>query len=120
MAAHNDFGEWGELVARDFLKQNGYFVICLDWKNKHRDLDIVAIDNTTQEIVFVEVKTRRNTLFGEPEDSVDHQKKINLKKAASAYLHINKTTRNYRFDIITVVGVCDEDVQIKHIKNAIY
>ncbi len=120
MAAHNDFGEWGELVARDFLKQNGYFVKCLDWKNKHRDLDIVAIDNTTQEIVFVEVKTRRNTLFGEPEDSVNYKKKINLKKAASAYLHINRITRNYRFDIITVVGVCDEDVQIKHIKNAIY
>lgn len=117
---HNDLGEWGELVARDFLKQKGYFVKCLDWRDKHRDLDIVAIDNETKEVVFVEVKTRKNTLFGNPEDAVDHAKVLNLKKAANAYLHINRITRNYRFDIIAVVGVCDENVQIKHLKNVIY
>ena len=68
MAAHNELGEWGEEVAVRYLEQKGYVILERDWKSGHRDIDIIAQDKDT--IVFVEVKTRRNRLFAEPEMSV--------------------------------------------------
>lgn len=117
MAQHNDFGEWGELVAADYLKANNYFVKYHDWRIGHRDIDIVAIDNNTKELVFVEVKTRRNTLFALPEQSIDRDKALNLQSAIRAFLTINKPERKFRFDIITVVGTDDTNVEINHMKN---
>ena len=62
MAAHNDLGKWGEDLAADYLRDKGYVIIDRDWKSGHHDLDIVAKEDET--LVIVEVKTRRNRLFG--------------------------------------------------------
>lgn len=118
MAEHSDLGFWGELVAIDYLKSKGYFVCHHDWRLGHRDLDIVAIDNSTKEIVFVEVKTRRDNLFSEPEDSIDADKIKNLKSAAAAYLRFYKITRNARFDIISIIGTTDEHHTLRHLIDA--
>ena len=58
MAQHNELGKWGEDIAQDFLRQNGYRILYRDWKYGHRDLDLVAIDNDV--LVIVEVKTTEN------------------------------------------------------------
>ncbi len=118
MALHNDLGQWGELVAVDYLKSKGYFIVCRDWRIGHKDIDIVAIDNTTKDIVFVEVKTRTNNLFGEPEDAVDEKKIKNLKSAAMTYIKYFRITRQSRFDIISIVGTTDEDMRLLHFPNA--
>ena len=120
MSRTGDFGEWGELVAIDYLKAQRYFVMDHDWQLDHKDLDIVAIDNETKEIVFVEVKTRSSTYFAQPEEAVDDEKIRNVKSAANAYIRFKKITRQARFDIITVVGTGDDDVTINHIKDAFY
>ena len=73
MAAHNELGKWGEDTAADYLQRNGYTIIERDWKSGHRDLDIIAQDEDGT-VVFVEVKTRRNRLFGDPEEAVDYRK----------------------------------------------
>ena len=69
MALHNDLGKWGEDMAAAFLREEGLVIIDRDWHSGHRDIDIVAIDGLT--LVFVEVKTRRNRLYAEPEESID-------------------------------------------------
>ncbi|MDO4819682.1 MAG: YraN family protein [Prevotella sp.] len=120
MAYHNDLGEWGELVAIDYLKGQGYFVSEHDWHLGHKDIDIIAIDNTTKEIVFVEVKTRRDNVFGEPEDAIDSQKIRNLKSAASAYLNYHQISRQMRFDIISITGTTDENMRLKHFPDAFH
>ena len=65
MAAHNELGKWGEDLATAYLEQKGYTIVERDWKSGRRDIDIIAIDGNT--VVFVEVKTRKNNVFGEPE-----------------------------------------------------
>ena len=69
MAAHNELGKWGEELAATYLEEKGYVILERDWKSGHHDLDIVAKDGDT--LVIVEVKTRRNRLFGDPEEAIE-------------------------------------------------
>ena len=75
MAAHNELGKWGEDCAVDYLQRKGYTIVERDWKSGHRDIDIIAADEDGT-LVFVEVKTRRNRLFGNPEEAVDWRKML--------------------------------------------
>ena len=115
MAAHNELGKWGEDLAADYLQRKGYTIIERDWKSGKRDLDIIAQDGNV--IVFVEVKTRRNRLFGEPEESVDYHKLQNLQQAISHYVQFRNIRQDIRFDIISVVGTIGSEPDIQHIQN---
>lgn len=117
MAEHNDLGKWGEEKATEHLEREGYTVVERDWKIGHRDLDIVALDGDT--LVIVEVKTRRNAIFMEPEQAVDRKKIRSLMLATNAYIRMHNVDLSIRFDIVTVVGTSDDDCQINHIKDAI-
>ena len=78
-------------------------------------MDIIA--EWFGEIVFVEVKTRRNEQFAPAEDAVDIRKQEHLVKAALAYLSENRLDAPYRFDIITVVGT-QPPFKITHLRDA--
>jgi putative endonuclease len=115
MAAHNELGKWGEDLAADYLQRKGYTIIERDWKSGKRDLDIIAQDGNV--IVFVEVKTRRNRLYGEPEESVDYHKLQNLQQAISHYVKFKHIRQEIRFDIISIVGTVETDPDIQHIQD---
>jgi putative endonuclease len=116
MASHNELGKWGEDVAADYLLHQGYTILERDWKSGHRDLDIIALDGDT--VVFVEVKTRRNRLFTDPESAVDYQKIRHLQQAANHYIKYRNIGQEVRFDIITVVGTMNDNYDVDHIKDA--
>ena len=99
---NNELGTWGEEQAADFLIHNGYTILERDWKSGHRDIDIIATNG--QVVVFVEVKARRNRVFGEPEDAIDYMKMHNLRAAINHYVKFKNIRLDIRFDIITVVG----------------
>jgi len=115
MAAHNELGKWGEDQAAAFLQRQGYRIIERDWKSGRRDIDIIATDGN--EVVFVEVKTRRNRLFGEPEEAVDYRKLQNLRLAINHYIKYRRIDNDVRFDIISVVGTIGQEPEIEHIKD---
>ena len=115
MAAHNELGKWGEDQAVEYLQRKGYTIIERDGKSGKRDLDIIAQDGNV--IVFVEVKTRRNRLYGEPEESVDYHKLQNLQQAISHYVKFKHIHQEIRFDIISIVGTVGTDPDIQHIQN---
>ena len=56
MAAHNELGKEGELLAANHLQSEGYVIRHRNWRCGHKELDIVAEKDGT--LVFVEVKTR--------------------------------------------------------------
>ena len=99
---NNELGTWGEEQAADFLIHKGYTILERDWKSGHRDIDIIATNG--QVVVFVEVKARRNRVFGEPEDAVDYMKMHNLRAAINHYVKFKNIRLDIRFDVITVVG----------------
>ena len=115
MAAHNELGKWGEDLAADYLQRKGYTIIERDWKSGRRDLDIVALDGSV--IVFVEVKTRRNSLYGQPEEAVDYHKLQSLQQAINHYVKFRNIRQEIRFDIISVVGTIGTEPDIQHIQD---
>mgnify|MGYP002856445104 CR=1 FL=1 len=117
MAEHNDLGRWGEEVAADYLEQKGYRVVERDWHSGHRDLDIVALDGDV--MVFVEVKTRCNRMFTDPESAVNYRKIRHLQAAANHYIQYRHVDNEIRFDIVTVTGTIGTVTpQIEHIIDA--
>ena len=112
MASHNELGKWGEDVATEYLERQGYIILERGWKSGHRDLDIIARNGDT--IVFVEVKTRRNKIFTDPETAVNFQKIRNLQAAANHYVKYRHIDNPIRFDLVTVVGTKDITPEIEH------
>lgn len=112
MAESNDLGRWGEDIAALYLVNHGYDIVERDWRDGHRDIDIIAVDGDT--MVFVEVKTRSDNTFGEPEQAVGYEKARMLKRAATRYARSHHIRLFLRFDIIAVTGTPDSDVSIKH------
>ncbi len=117
MALHNDLGKEGEDAAVDYLTQKGYEIRHRDWHSGHRDLDIVAQKDST--LVIVEVKTRRDDRFGQPEEAVDNRKIRNIVASADAYVRKFAIDLPVRFDLITVVGI-QPPFRIEHIEDAFF
>ena len=115
MAAHNELGKWGEDAAAKYLQQKGLTILERDWQSGHRDIDIIAQDGDT--IVFVEVKTRRNRQFTDPEQAVDYRKRRNLLYAMNHYVKFKRLDQELRFDILTVVGTGEGEPEIEHIED---
>ena len=117
MATHNELGKEGEEESVRFLIEKGYIIHHRNWRSGKYELDIIAQQN--DELVIVEVKTRRNTLFGTPESAINNQKIRRILSSTNAYLHKYNIDMNVRFDIITVTGE-RKPFHIEHIENAFY
>ena len=115
MAAHNEWGKWGEDTAAAYLEEKGYQIIERDWKSGHHDLDIVAKEDST--LVIVEVKTRRSRLFGDPEEAIDYKKRQSLQSAINHYVKSHRANHDVRFDIISIIGMIGSQPEIEHIKD---
>ena len=117
MAKHIELGKKGELLAKRFLENKGYSILDSNWRHEKDELDLVAMDR--DELVFVEVKTRRSDVFGEPEEDVAPAKEKSLIRAAEAYLDEKDLDIDSRFDIVSIILNRDQ-TQIKHIEDAFY
>ena len=98
----DELGRKGEQLAADFLRENGYNVLSMNWQCGHLEVDVIAEND--EFIVFCEVKTRSSTVMGNPEEFVTAQKQKNLIRAASRYLQMTGKKKEVRFDIISVVA----------------
>lgn len=118
MARHNETGKKGEDIAVNFLIENGYAILCRNWKRQNAEIDIIA--STSEYLVFVEVKTRSSDLWGMPEDAVSKQKMNQIVKGAALYIEENEIGElEPRFDIVAVV-LDKNNVNIEHIEDAFF
>ena len=118
MAEHNELGKLGEQVARDLLISKGYQILEQNWSCGHKEIDIIAKDGN--ELVIVEVKTRRVTFLVDPEETVDKIKQRYLIWSAEAYVERNNLDMDVRFDIVAIVVDKNNEHRIDHIENAFY
>ena len=110
-----ELGATGEQMAARYLEDKGYVILGHNYRNRHKEVDIIALDGGT--LVFVEVKTRTTDYFMQPEEAVDHQKRRNIIRVANQYIRNHKRTEPARFDVIAIVKN-DNENRIKHIENA--
>ena len=100
----NDHGRMGEDLAHRYLRGHGCTVVARNYRTRSGsgEIDLVAWHGKT--LVFVEVKTRASTEFGEPDRAVDAEKQANLERAARDYARrANIDREKTRFDIVSVV-----------------
>ena len=115
MAKHNELGKLGEEIAANYLVGKGYEILERNWRNRHKEIDIIAKDG--DELVIVEVKTRQHDDYGEPFVAVSLAKQSRLIAAANAYIFKSNLDINTRFDIISIV-FNDGNPAIEHIEDA--
>lgn len=106
-----------ESLALDYLLENGLILRDRNFRSRFGELDLIMQDH--ESIVFVEVRLRTKTEFGDGAASVDHRKQRKLCKTALNYLKLKRLNNHIcRFDVISVSRSIDDSVKIDWIKNA--
>lgn len=100
-AARQRLGRTGERLAAEALIGRGYRILERNFRCSYGEIDLVAEDE--HDLVFVEVKTRRGTLYGRPEEAVTLHKQRKLLEVASSYLDLHSCAdRSWRIDVVAV------------------
>ena len=115
MAQHNDTGKQGEAEAARYLREKGFDILATNYRYQHAEIDIVAQHGKL--LVFVEVKTRTNVSFGNPEEFVNYTKAKLVMRAAEQYIFAHNWQHDVRFDILAVV-INGSEIRIKHVEDA--
>ena len=120
MQSHR-LGERGEAEATEYLRSRGYEILELRYKRRGGEIDIICQLRERREvslIVFVEVKTRRPSLFGRPEQAVSRQKLRRIYRTAQVYLHEHPHPGILcRFDVMAVYSIRGR-LEIEHFEDA--
>lgn len=83
------------------------------------ELDIVCRDRRSDELVFIEVKTRRSREHGAPSHAVDREKRDLIARGAISWLRLlDWPDVRYRFDIAEVIVPERGKPEITLIENA--
>ena len=95
------FGNKAEDLAASMLKKKGMRIIATQYKTKFGEIDLIALDG--DEVVFVEVKARRTSDFGHPEESVTTTKLKKIMAVGAQFLSSkNWEHRPHRIDVVAV------------------
>ena len=114
-----EFGRAGEEVACKYLIKNNYEIIEKNFYYKGGEIDIVAFDKNKYEVVFFEVKTRKNKNYGSPSEAVDTRKIKHIIKGIKIYLHIRNWNNQFiRVDVLELIYK-GNTFYINHLKQVI-
>lgn len=98
-------GQRGEQIAMEYLRSRGLVVLDRNWRPRGQgvrgELDLVARDG--DELVIIEVKTRRSIAYGSAVEAVTTRKMRSLRSLALAWLeHRSVHAPRIRFDVVAV------------------
>ena len=118
-----NIGLFGENEAVSFLKQKGLILLDRNYHSKYGEIDIIAKDD--KYIIFIEVKTRKDSAFSDPAEAVDTEKQKKILKTAIDYLQLHEDINlQPKFDVIEIIYEDfngEEKVKsINHIENAFW
>lgn len=111
-------GQWGEKIACQHLEANHYQILAQNWRYSRAEVDIIAKQGA--QLIFVEVKLRKNNAFGKPETFVNRRKQLLLAEAAAAYCEAHQHDGEIRFDVISITGNPAISYQLRHLEDAFF
>jgi len=102
--ARRGVGAHFETVALTHLERAGLSLVMRNFNCRYGELDLVMLDRDC--LVFVEVRYRRASAFGDGADSVSAGKRARLARAAAMFLaaHPRFARHTCRFDVLAVAG----------------
>ena len=121
MPGKKELGRAGEETAKKYLIKNGYDILESNFRCRCGEIDLIV--EGEDYIIFVEVKTRTNSNYGFPVESINYKKRHSIINTAKTYIsYKNIKDSNLRFDVIEVITNAEkpEKNNINHIKNAFW
>ena len=112
-------GAWGEALAAEYLRKKHYRIVGSGYSCRFGEIDLIA--RNWRNLVFVEVKLRKDASFAQAREYVDRYKQDRLRITASMYLQEHPTRLQPRFDVIEIYapqGMHTSDPQIYHLEDA--
>lgn len=119
MAKSKISGSWGEALAAEYLRKKKYKILAVGYQCRFGEIDLIA--QNRKNLIFVEVKLRKNADFAAARDYVDRNKQDRLRMTASLFLSQNPTKLQPRFDVIEIYapqGVESKNPEILHMEDA--
>lgn len=118
MSSKLAFGHANEKKAEQFLKKQGHKIVARNFRSKQGEIDIVSTLGRTL-LVFTEVRSKHDTSYGHPVETIDTNKQRKIRETAALFLHQHTTYQNYqcRFDVVTIVGEGKQAV-LEYFENA--
>lgn len=97
-------GNQAEAIALKYLLKHGLTLVKKNYLTPLGEIDIIMLDKTNNELVFIEVRYRANTEFTTAIETVDNKKQTKITKTAQQYLQHQQKYENFtcRFDVIGV------------------
>ena len=115
--SREQFGLEGERLAERFLRRQGLKMVARRFATPVGEIDLVMRARDT--VVFVEVKTRRDREYADPEDAVGRDKQRKMARCAAWFLRRRRLEdRPCRFDVVAVVIAEDAEPEIEHFPDA--
>lgn len=102
-----EVGKAYEKRAEDYLKEQGFCILERNFRVRQGEIDLIGYHRN--ELVFVEVKYRKDKRKGLPEEAVTPAKQRQISKVAEFYLMLHPLAggRACRYD---VVAICGEEI----------
>lgn len=110
-------GKQHENLARRYLEEQGLIFIAQNFAYAGGELDLIMQHG--QQLVFIEVRYRKNQQFGGAAGSIDFRKIQKIRNTAALYLtkHYTRQAPACRFDVIAMTGDLSKP-EINWIRNA--
>ncbi len=118
MNKKQELGRMGENLAAIYLEKQGYEILDRNWRFQHAEIDIIARNENT--LIFIEVKSRSDDYFGEPEDAVSPRKMTLIADAATRYMELMDHEWAVRFDVISLIIKSEEVYTLDHHKDSFF
>lgn len=117
-------GAKGERAAAEHLRQKGYEILEMNYRNKWGEVDIICrqtIDDRGKEIeyrIFVEVKTKTEEMYGEPWEMIDARKLKRVENMGHLWCEEFGWKGLCRIDVVGVwLDSAGEVVKLEHWEN---
>lgn len=109
-------GDLGEILSIEYLKRNGYSILDTNFKfSTLGEIDIIA--RKWEKTYFIEVKYRKNDLYGTWEESLTQNKLFKIQKTIDFYcLKYNIDREKIQFDVISILKQ-ETSHRLTHYKN---
>ncbi len=114
-------GDQGEELALRYLAKKGYETLERNYRTRYGEIDLIV--RGERALVFVEVKLRRGTEFGDPLEAVTPKKQAQVRLMAERYLAERGDDfvagfDEVRFDVVGVLAPGGGRPEIRHVEDA--
>jgi putative endonuclease len=103
----------GEALAKRYYENQGCEILESNYRFKRAEVDLIALQKEKL-LIFIEVKNRSRSDFGEAETFVSKSQQNRIKEAAEDYIYGINWQKDIRFDIACI----DSDGNIEVFKDA--